>query len=315
MCRRGHVHRRWNDPRLEPAPRRPVSPPAWLPGTFNSAWCPAGGRDPPEAGRRPESRPAHLSDRAHGITFVVPKRKISCREHTSTQRTNGGPSRAVLRPVRRVRWRRDSEGRQSFAPGHHTPGTSSPPRFDSADGRSGRGSPTTRNAAADNGARLNELVGGSPAASARNAVAIKLPPHDRDAGQSSVSSAACSSSAQARASRQKSLVVSASERPGQLDERLSTMTRSVIQPADIREVAATGLASWAGHRRASRPQRPPRRRDRDRRGLLDQGMARLRGSLERRSAGASPPIPHEMRYSPAIARRTRSRPGGPEPTW
>ena len=77
------------------------------------------------------------------------------------------------------------------------------------------------------------------------------------------------------------------------------MTSSVIQPADIREVAVIGLGLM-GSGIAELVGRSGRRvvAIEINQTFLDQGMARLRASLDKAVAEATAPIPHGMRYWP-----------------
>ncbi len=170
------------------------------------------GRDPP-AGRATggnRGRPI-CRYRVQGITFEsCSSGKLSCRQYTSTERTNGVPSRRGTQ----TSLPGSVEPGTSTAvcpsrPGYHTPGTISPSRFDSAYGRSGPGSPTTRNATSCTTAlRLTCSSGGSPTCSApgpRSRSSSRR--HDRGAARDHPSPAPVLHSAQARASRRRSLVV------------------------------------------------------------------------------------------------------------
>ena len=118
--------------------------------------------------------------RAHGNTFEsCSSGKLSCRQYTSTQRTNGAsPGRGTQMSLSGSVAPGTSTAICPSRPGYHTPGTSSPSCFDSADGRSGSGSPTTRNATSwPTALRLTcSSRGEAPPAQPRTAVAIKLSP-------------------------------------------------------------------------------------------------------------------------------------------
>ena len=177
-----------------------------------------GGRMPRQAGRRAVVAAGPICRyRAHGITFEsCSSGKLSCRQYTSTQLTNGAPPRrgtqtslsGSVAPA-------TSAAVCPSRPGYHTPGTSSPSRFDPADGRSGPGSPMTRNATSWTTAlRSTCSAGGSPTCSVpgpRSRSSSRR--HDRHAARDHRSPAPVLQLARARASRQKSLVVSALVRP------------------------------------------------------------------------------------------------------
>ena len=205
-----------------PAWQRPVSSRAWLPGTGNARLVFLHRQGAQGCPGRPERRAVIAAGpicryRAHGITFEsCSSGKLSCRQYTSTQRTNGAPSR---RGTQTSLSGSVAPGTSTAVcpsrPGYHTPGTSSPSRFDSADGRSGPGSPTTRNATSWTTAlRLTCSSGGAPPAQPRDRGRDQAPATMTGTLRAIIGlQRPCSSSAQARASRQKSLVVSASERP------------------------------------------------------------------------------------------------------
>jgi len=93
------------------------------------------------------------------------------------------------------------------------------------------------------------------------------------------------------------------------------MSSSVIQPSRIREVAVIGLGLM-GSGIAELVARSGCRVDaiEINQTFLEQGMARLRASLDK-AAAASSPIRPGTRYWPGSGPRTTSRPGRPAPTW
>ena len=94
------------------------------------------------------------------------------------------------------------------------------------------------------------------------------------------------------------------------------MTDSVIQSAGIGEVAVIGLGLM-GSGIVELVARSGRRvvAIEINQSFLDQGMARVRVSLDRAVTRGKLTDTRGRRYSPGSGRRTASRPGWPAPTW
>ena len=136
---------------------------------------------PRQAGRRAVIAAGPICRyRAHGITFEsCSSGKLSCRQYTSTQRTNGAPSEARYSDeFVGFGGARDFDGRQSFAP--RLPHARNELAFSLRFGGRQIRARLTRDAECclvHNGAPLNVLVRGEPhLLGPGNAVAIKLPP-------------------------------------------------------------------------------------------------------------------------------------------
>jgi hypothetical protein len=195
-----------------------------FPAQATPVWCCCNARDAP-AGRTAggnRGRP-HLSvSPAWDYLRIVLMRKLSCRQYASAQGTNGASTQGTNGASSRGDTQMGLPGPVAPGtltavcpahPGYHTPGTSSPSHSGSADGRSRSGSPTTRNATSWTTAlRLTCSSGGAPPAQPRDRGRDQAPATATGTLRAIIGlQRPCPSSAQTRAWRQKSLVVSALE--------------------------------------------------------------------------------------------------------